>query len=131
LDDAAAAVREVSDAPEPDYVFWVDELEVDIMTGRCLAELHDHVHAVPVLEDALGRYDDTHSRDKALYLTWLAAAHLDANDPEQAAAVVNRALDLAAGVGSVRPGDRLRGILRRLAHYGGAEASAVLERARS
>jgi hypothetical protein len=101
------------------------------MTGRCLAELRDHSNAVPVLEDALGRYDDTHSRDKALYLTWLAESYLDANDPEHAAAVVGRSLDLASGVGSVRPGDRLRGVLRRLAHYGGPAVSEVLERARS
>ncbi|WP_238151623.1 hypothetical protein [Kribbella sindirgiensis] len=131
LQAAAEAVRETASAPEPDFVFWVDELEVDIMTGRCLAELGAASRAVPVLEGSLRRYDDTHSRDKSLYLTWLAQAHLDADEPERAAAVVEHALDLAAGVGSVRPGDRLRGVLRRLAQYGGPEVAAVLERARS
>lgn len=131
LDAAARAVRETASTPEPDYVFWVDSLEVDIMTGRCLSELQNHSRAVRVLGDALGRYDDTHSRDKALYLTWLAHAHLGADEPERAAAVVGHALDLAAGVGSVRPGERLRGVLRRLAHYGGPEVADVLERTRS
>ena len=101
------------------------------MTGRCLSELQNHSRAVPVLGDALRRYDDTHSRDKALYLTWLAHAHLAADEPERAAAVVGHALDLAAGVGSVRPGERLRGVFRHLAHYGGPEVADVLERTRS
>ncbi|WP_184793415.1 helix-turn-helix transcriptional regulator [Kribbella italica] len=130
LDAAVAAVNETSSAPEPDFVFWVDPLEIDIMTGRCLAELR-RSRAVSVLEDALNRYDDTHSRDKALYLTWLAQAHLDADEPERAAAVTEHALDLAAGVGSVRPGGRLRGVLQQLSRYGGREVAAVLDRARS
>jgi transcriptional regulator with XRE-family HTH domain len=130
LESAAAAVTEPNTDPEPDFVFWVDPLEIDIMTGRCLAELH-RPRAIPVLEDALSRYDDTHSRDKALYLTWLAHAYLDADQPEKAAAVTSQALDLAAGVGSVRPGGRLRGVLQRLSRYGGPEVSEVLERARS
>jgi len=129
LEAAASAVTEPTKAPEPDFVFWVDPLEIDIMTGRCLTELR-RPHSVAVLEDALSRYDDTHARDKALYMTWLAHAHLDANSPETAAAVTERALDLASGVGSVRPGGRLRGVLHRLTQYGGPEVSAVLERAR-
>jgi tetratricopeptide (TPR) repeat protein len=130
LDQAAAAVNEPTSGPEPDWVFWVDPLEIDIMTGRCFAELGRPARAVPVLEDALARYDDIHSRDKALYITWLARALLDADEPERAAAVTEHALDLASGVGSVRPGKRIRDVLQRLAQYSGPEVSAVLERAR-
>jgi tetratricopeptide (TPR) repeat protein len=131
LDHAFAALdRPPPSRPEPDWVHWVDDVEVAIMAGRCFTELRRPTRAIPVLENALGRYDDTHSRDKALYLTWLAHAHLDNDDAEQAAAVTERALDLAAGVGSVRPGARLRGVLRRLALCGGPEVAAVLERAR-
>ena len=65
LEAAALAVSEPTTDPEPDYVFWVDPLEIDIMTGRCLSELGKS-RAIPVLESALTRYDDTHSRDKAL-----------------------------------------------------------------
>lgn len=130
LEAAAAAVSERATDPEPDFVFWVDSLEIDIMTGRCLAELR-RPNAIPVLEDALSRYDDTHSRDKALYLTWLAHAYLNADQPEKGATVTGHALDLAAGVGSVRPGERLRGVLHRLSRFGGPEVAEVLERARS
>lgn len=67
-------------------MFWVDETEVQIMAGRCWSELRRPLRAVPILESVLARYDDTHARDKALYLTWLAVAYLDAAEPEQAAA---------------------------------------------
>lgn len=130
LDAATAAVNEPSHFPEPDWVFWVDPLEIDIMAGRCYTELRRPSRAVPLLDDALSRYDDTHSRDKALYSTWLAHALMDADDPERAAYVTEHAIDLASGVGSVRPGERLRGVLSRLSHYGGPEVAAVLERAR-
>jgi tetratricopeptide (TPR) repeat protein len=130
LDHAVAAVNEPSSSPEPDWVFWVDPLEIDIMTGRCFTELRRPARAVPVLEEALSRYDDTHARDKSLYSTWLAHALLDADEPERAATVTEQALELASGVGSVRPGERLRGVLRRLSHHGGPEVAAVLERAR-
>lgn len=131
LDKAVEAFHnDASNQAEPDWVFWVDETEIDIMTGRCWSELGRPDRAIPVLEAAMQRYDDTHSRDKALYLTWLAHAHIDADDPDQAAAVCEQALDLAAGVGSVRPGERIQGVLRRLAHFGGPEVKAVLDRAR-
>ena len=50
------------------------------------------MRAVPVLESALARYDDSHARDKALYLSWLADAYLDAGEVERAAAVTSHAL---------------------------------------
>lgn len=131
LDLATAAVHETSsDEVEPDWVFWVDDTEIDIMSGRCWSELGRPDRAIPVLQSAMARYDDTHSRDKALYLTWLAHAHIDADEPAQAAAVCQRALDLAAGVGSVRPGERIQGVLRRLIHFGDPDVKAVLDRAR-
>jgi hypothetical protein len=49
---------------------------------------------VAVLESTLDRYDDTHARDKALYLTWLADAYLDANEVERGCAVAARAARL-------------------------------------
>ena len=85
---------------------------------------------MPVLEDALSRYDDAHARDKALYLSWLADAYLTAGEVEQAAAVTRRALDLSEGVASVRPRQRLSPVLERLAeHRGLGVVRDTLERA--
>ncbi|WP_410618486.1 hypothetical protein [Amycolatopsis sp. cmx-8-4] len=103
--------------PEPDWVFWVDETEIDIMAGRCWTELRRPLRAVPVLERVLAGFDDTHARDKALYLTWLATSYLQAGEVEQAAATLTRAVDLAAGVGSVRPATRITAVARRMARY--------------
>lgn len=84
------------------------------MTGRCwAAELHKPLRAVPALETAMANYDDSHARDKALYLSWLADAYLDAGELEHATAVTNHALDLAAGVASARPQERLGSVLAR------------------
>ncbi|WP_266241897.1 helix-turn-helix domain-containing protein [Micromonospora lupini] len=107
-------LAEHDDRPEPDWVYWVDGLEGEIMTGRCWTVLRRPIRAIPVLERALGTYCDTQARDKALYLSWLADAYLDANEIEQACEAAGSAVRLAGGVGSIRPGQRLDAFLHRL-----------------
>lgn len=115
---AATALTEHDDRPEPDWVYWVDRSEVEIMTGRCWTVLRRPMRAITVLEQVLAAYDDTHARDKALYLSWLADAYLDAHEVEQACATAAHAMELSAGVGSIRPGQRIDGFLGRLEPYG-------------
>lgn len=130
LDAARAALAEVDDAPQPDWAAWVDETELQIMSGRCWTELRRPLRAVPVLDAALARYDDSHARDKALYLSWLADSYLTAGEVEQAATVTGRALDLSSGVASVRPRERLAPVLQRLGEHRALPAVAdILERA--
>ncbi|WP_121160044.1 helix-turn-helix domain-containing protein [Micromonospora pisi] len=114
---AENCLTEADDRPDPDWVYWVDRSEMEIMTGRCWAVLHRPLRAISVLGQVLAAYDDTHARDKALYLTWLAEAYLDANEPEQACVTAGRAMRLSFGVGSVRPAKRLDLFLGRLAPY--------------
>ncbi|MEU0374688.1 hypothetical protein ABZ070_31655 [Streptomyces sp. NPDC006283] len=78
---------------------------------------------MPVLESALAGFDDSHARDKALYLTWLADSYMTAGEVEQAAKVTCRALDLTNGVASVRPRRRLQPVLERLAAHRGVTAA--------
>ncbi|MFI6343992.1 XRE family transcriptional regulator [Streptomyces sp. NPDC050560] len=130
LSGAVAALGDKPTGPEPDWASWVDATELDIMAGRCWAELRRPLRAVPVLERALADYDDSHARDKALYLSWLADSYLMAGEVEQAAAVAGRALDLAVGVASVRPQLRLAPVLNRLGAHGSVPAvRELLERA--
>ncbi|MGW6735721.1 twin-arginine translocation signal domain-containing protein [Streptomyces sp. NPDC055013] len=117
LDAARYALAEVDGLPQPDWAAWVDETELQIMSGRCWTALRRPLRAVPVLEAALARYDDSHARDKALYLTWLADSYLAAGEIEQAATVTGRALNLSSGVASVRPRERLAPVLRRLGEH--------------
>ncbi|WP_186763299.1 helix-turn-helix domain-containing protein [Lentzea tibetensis] len=130
LATAAEVVHLTDDRPEPDWVFWVDEDEIKIMTGRCWTQLHRPLRAVPILEDVLSRYDDTHARDKAIYLTSLAHAYVDAREIEQAATVTQQAVELATGVGSVRPAERIQKVVHRLQpHRALSPVSSVLEAA--
>ncbi|MGY5131899.1 XRE family transcriptional regulator [Streptomyces nigrescens] len=132
LNDAETALSEDDGAPQPDWVAWVDRNELQIMTGRCWTELRRPLRAVPVLEDALAKYDDAHARDKSLYLSWLADSYMAAGEVEQAASITSRALDLSAGVASVRPRQRLAPTLRRLGNHRDLPAVAeVLERAQA
>lgn len=130
LQAAAEALAEVDGTPQPDWAAWVDETELQIMTGRCWTELRRPLRAVPVLETALARYDDVHARDKSLYMSWLADSYLTAGEVEQAAAVTRRALDLCSGVASVRPRARLIPVLRSLSRHQALPAvAAVLDKA--
>jgi tetratricopeptide (TPR) repeat protein len=132
LDAARAALAEVDGTPQPHWAAWVDETELQIMSGRCWTELRRPLRAVPVLEAALARYDDSHARDKALYLSWLADSYLTAGEVEQAATVTGRALNLSSGVASVRPRERLAPVLARLGEHQALPAVAdVLEQARA
>ncbi len=132
LNDAETALHEHDGTPQPDWAAWVDRTELQIMTGRCWTELRRPLRAVPVLEDSLAKYEDTHARDKSLYLSWLADSYLSAGEVEQAARTARRSLELSAGVASVRPRQRIAPTLRRLSSYHRLPAVAeVLELARA
>lgn len=130
LSAAESALDESDGSPQPDWVAWVDHNELQIMSGRCWTELRRPLRAVPTLEAALAKYEDTHARDKSLYLSWLADSYLTAGEVEQSAKATSRALDLSAGVASVRPRQRLAPVLRRLGDYRAlTEVADVLEKA--
>jgi tetratricopeptide (TPR) repeat protein len=114
----------------PDWAEWAhNQTELEIMTGRCWAELHRPMRAIPALESAMSRYGDSHARDKALYLSWLADSYLDAGEVEHAAVTLGRSFDLAENVASSRPGQRLNSVLSRFEPRGSvAEVGELLAR---
>jgi transcriptional regulator with XRE-family HTH domain len=114
LDVAESHLKDPDGQPVPDWAAWADEREQRIIAGRCWSELSRPLRAVPILESVLAEYEDTHARDKALYLSWLAGAYADAGEVEAAAVTTARALDLADGVASARPAHRVALILERL-----------------
>ena len=105
------------DGSTPDYAAWIDETELAIMTGRCWSHLRRPLRAVPALESALSNYSDTHSRDKALYLSWLADSYIDAGEIEQSAEVIKTSLEIMGNVASVRPRQRLIAVASRLTEH--------------
>lgn len=100
------------------------------MDARVHTELRRPLRAVPLLRDVLSTYTTTHARELALYLSWLAVALVDANEPEEAASVAARVLDLSADVTSERTAARSRVVLAKLEPFRAVpEVREVLERA--
>ena len=116
----------------PSWAYWLTADEVDIMAGRCLTELRRPRRAVPLLAPVLARYDAGRPRELALYLSWLAEAHVYADEVDRAATVATRALQLSAGVASTRSRQRVQ-LLRRLLdpYRGQADVDAFEQQARS
>jgi tetratricopeptide (TPR) repeat protein len=128
LGEAGQALSEDSAGTEsPAYLYWVDTGELRVMESRVYTELHRPLRAVPLLREVLSGYDTTHNREMALYLSWLAVALADANEPEEAAAVAGRVIGLGSDIPSERVAERVRVILGRLQEYAGVpEVSALL-----
>ena len=128
LEWARQALTAPTTGPAPHWSAWINETEIDIMTGRVWSVLHDPTRAIPPLERALATFPDQWSRDKALYLLFLADALTDAGDAEYAAEVVDQATTLAATVASPRPIRHARSSIQRLANRDVPGARAVAER---
>ena len=118
LGEASTALAEYDGRGEdPAYLYWLDSGELQIMQARAYTELRRPLRAVPLLIDVLDRYDATHARELALYLSWLAVALADANEPEEAATTARRMLKLGADISSDRTAERARVVLDRLEAY--------------
>lgn len=118
LGEASEALANDSDAIEsPQYLYWVEAGELQVMESRVYTELKKPLRAVPLLREVLARYDTTHTRELALYLSWLAVALADANEPEEAAVTAQRVITLSADVASERTAERVKVLLRRLEDF--------------
>lgn len=117
LGEAHAALTEDDGPDAPPWAYWVSREELEVMDARVFTELHRPLRAVPLLGRVLDRYDTTHARELALYLSWLAVAYADANEPEEAAAVAARMFDASADVASDRTDERGRVVIDRLAEF--------------
>ncbi|MEV5747677.1 helix-turn-helix domain-containing protein [Actinoallomurus sp. NPDC052308] len=114
LGRASEALSRHAGEEDPSYLYWVDEGELRIMEARVHVELRRPLRAVPVLTEVLDQYDSTHAREIALYLSWLAVALADANEPEEAAHTARRVLELSADMPSERTTRRSQVVLARL-----------------
>ncbi|MEU9981037.1 helix-turn-helix transcriptional regulator [Streptomyces sp. NPDC050856] len=114
LGQAHTALDTPGGAPAPSWAYWVNRQELEVMDARVLTELHRPLRAVPLLQDVLGRYDVTHTREVALYRSWLAVALADANEPEQAAEEARLVIETSGDLSSERTAARARTVLHRL-----------------
>ncbi|WP_216210851.1 helix-turn-helix domain-containing protein [Amycolatopsis aidingensis] len=89
-------------AEEPEWVYWLDRKEIEVMAGRCLIELGDPLAAEPLLSGAIAVYTPEHAREVALYQTWLAESYARAGMFDAARDTITRARKTAQGVNSTR-----------------------------
>jgi transcriptional regulator with XRE-family HTH domain len=100
VDDAYA--QQLAGIAEPEWLYWLDRAEIDVMAGRCLIELGRPADAEPLLTRALATYDSSHVREVALYQTWLAEGYAKTGDLDTARTILARATAAAAHTDSVR-----------------------------
>jgi tetratricopeptide (TPR) repeat protein len=92
---------------DPDWVYWMNREEVDVMAGRCYTELGKPGKAVALLTDAIGNYDQTLIRENALYLSWLAEDFVQLHDLDQASDLGIHMAQLVSRTKSARAKNRL------------------------
>ncbi|SDD78682.1 helix-turn-helix domain-containing protein [Actinokineospora iranica] len=105
VDDAYE--QRFTDAEEPEWVYWLNRAEIDVMAGRCFIELGIPDKAAPLLSSALATYPEEHAREVALYLSWLAESYACAGLLDAAKATLDNAREYAARMSSTRTADRL------------------------
>jgi len=93
---------------DPDWVYWLDREEMDVMAGRCYTELKRPDKAKPLLQDAISGYSDARVRENTLYLSWLAEDHVLLGEIDAASAIATQILELKSRANSARTEERLR-----------------------
>lgn len=91
-----------ADTSEPEWVYWLNRAEIDVMAARCAIELGTPAQAEPLLTRALAGYDSDHIREVALYQTWLAESYAKTGDLDAARATLGRAQTAADSAASAR-----------------------------
>ena len=108
----------------PDWVYWLNREEIDVMAGRCFTELKQPARAEPLLRSATSDYDDTMIRENSLYLSWLAEDYILLNEIDTAVEIATHVLELGSRANSARTDDRLRHLARLLRRYRDVQSAA-------
>jgi hypothetical protein len=109
---------------DPDWLYWLNREEVDVMAGRCYTELRRPDRAEPILASAIQRYNQTFIRENSLYLSWLAEDYVQLGEIEHAADIATHMAVLAARTNSARTDSRLHHITKLLGPYRGTTSVA-------
>ena len=113
---------------DPDWVYWLDRTEIDVMAGRCYTELKQPEKSEPLLRNAISGYDATHIRENTLYLSWLAEDYILLNEIDTASEIADQILELKSLANSVRTDERLRHLARLLRRYRDVQSAADFSR---
>jgi transcriptional regulator with XRE-family HTH domain len=109
---------------DPDWVYWLNREEIDVMAGRCFTELKQPGRAEPLLRSATSSYDNALVRENSLYLSWLAEDYVLLNEIDIAAEIATHVLELGSRANSARTDERLRHLARLLRRYKDVRSAA-------
>ncbi len=98
--------------PEPEWVYWLNRAEIDVMAAGCMIELGEPADAEPLLQGALAVYNTDHVREIALYQTWLAEGHARSGDLDAARVTLDLANDAATRAESARLQRRIAAVAK-------------------
>lgn len=114
LDQITLAAGRPRSERDPSWTYFIDAGQIAAYKGVVYMRLGDGPAAEVALREALDALQPSFVRDRCLYLTYLAAAHLQQRQPEIAAAVAADAFRLATETDSPRSITRLRHLRRGL-----------------
>jgi tetratricopeptide (TPR) repeat protein len=112
---------------DPEWVYWLNENEIDVMAGRCYVELGAPRRAELLLAGALARYDTRMTRELALYTSWLAEAQIMLGNIDEATSTARKALALTSQIASARSDDRVNLLRHKFKKYPNVQAVADFE----
>jgi tetratricopeptide (TPR) repeat protein len=102
-------------ADDPDWTYWMIQPELTAEAGRSFALVGDWRNAVAYLEQGLAGLGDQYSRDRVLYLSYLAEAYLIGGQPDSARHHAELAAALLPDLHSPRVAEHLETVEHRLA----------------
>jgi tetratricopeptide (TPR) repeat protein len=117
LEEAKTLVKSIDHAQEPGWLYWFNEAGPAFQAGVCFDHIGRPDLALPEFSAALQALPRPQKRDRGEFLTREAAAHASADDPEQAASVAGKALQLVSETGSARNLRLLNDVASRLSKW--------------
>ncbi|MFG1654369.1 helix-turn-helix domain-containing protein [Micromonospora sp. NPDC049275] len=97
---------------EPEWVYWLNRAEIDVMAARCHIQLGQPAAAEPLLTRALADYNPDHVREVGLYQTWLAEGYARTGNHDAARHILDQINTSAVDAGSVRLQRRIDAVTR-------------------
>ncbi|MFD0396484.1 helix-turn-helix domain-containing protein [Kitasatospora sp. NPDC127121] len=128
---ARAALDKGKREDDPNFLYWVDYGEIEMIAGSSALELGDPAEALRCFEAGMNAAypgDEEFPRSHAIYLARTAEAHLKMHDLDAAVATGRHAAACLGSVDSARSATQLRGLREKLApHTAHAGVRAFLE----
>lgn len=101
-------------ANDPDWIYWCDDADLSGMVGEGYVALGQHARAAKYLQRAVDGLAVSRPRDRVIWITSLACAHLAAGRREPALAEARSGAEIASGLNSDRVVGYLGDFRRRL-----------------